>query len=242
MTREFSDHNHAITDYFDRHAPRYDEIIGNLAFQLDDGYHYFAKYIRAATSHIEGDVRVLELGIGTGKLTEHILGGHARSTVVGIDTSPRMLEKAGTNLAAYRDRITLLCGDFSDDLSFDQKFDVVISAIALTFYTINHAALYRTVNHLLKKDGLFVYAANVAQNASVVESAVGGMLVGNLAIAKEQAQWLRDIKGSAETDIFLAPWRWHLAELRNAGFYNVDCIYLRYKLGLFSGQKPGSAV
>ena len=241
MKREFSDHNHAITEYFDRHALRYDEIIGNLAFQLDDGYHYFTEYIRTATSHIE-DVRVLELGIGTGKLTEYILRGLARSTVVGIDTSPRMLEKATTNLAAYRDRVTLLCGDFSDNLLFDQKFDVVISAIALTFYTINHAALYRAVNHLLKKDGLFVYAANVAQSASVVESVVGRMLVGHLAIAKEQAQWLKDIKGSADTDIFLAPWQWHLAELQNAGFYNVDCIYLRYKLGLFSGQKPGSAV
>jgi tRNA (cmo5U34)-methyltransferase len=241
MKREFSDSNHAITEYFDRHALRYDEIIGNLAFQLDDGYQYFAEYIRTATSHIE-DLRVLELGIGTGKLTEHILRGHARSTVVGIDTSPRMLEKATTNLAGYRDRVTLLCGDFSDNRLFDQKFDVVISAIALTFYTINHAALYRTVNHLLKKDGLFVYAANVAQNVSIVESAVGRMLVGHLGISKEQAQWLKDIKGSADTDIFLAPWRWHLAELRNAGFYNVDCIYLRYKLGLFSGQKPGSAV
>lgn len=231
----------ATREYFDRHAVRYDEIVRNVDFQLNDGYRYLADYVQLATARCD-ELHILELGIGTGKLTRYLLEADPRARVTGVDVSPRMLENAEHNLRNYSERLALVCGDFASKAVVDGKYDLVVSAIALTLYTIDHESLYRRVHHLLKKEGLFVYAANVAQNESAVDRIARQMLVGQLAIEKEQAQWLHDIKGGADTDIFMAPARWHVEQLQRAGFYDADCIYLRYKLGIFSAQKPGSAL
>jgi hypothetical protein len=62
------------------------------------------------------------------------------------------------------------------------------------------------------------------------------MLAAKVSLEREQADWLRSIKGP---DIYMAPVGWHIGELAQAGFFDIDCIYLRYKVAILAARKPG---
>jgi transposase/precorrin-6B methylase 2 len=224
--------------YFDRHASRYDELIETVAFQLDDAYDYLAQYV-GGTQLEETPVRILELGIGTGLLTGYLLGANPGAVVTGIDASSGMLERAGQNLEQYRERLSLIHGEFPDAIP-DREYDCVVSAIALSFYNIDYAVLFRKVHRVLRPGGLFVYAVNVAQNAASVDHVLTRMLRRNVDITEEQMNWLRSIKGNVK--LYQVPSDWHKNALYQGGFADVDCIYLRHKLGIFSGAKPRIAM
>lgn len=224
--------------YFDRHAPRYDELIGTVSFQVDDAYDYLARYIAGAWAD-KNPVRILELGIGTGLLTGHVLRTNSAAVVTGIDGSSGMLERARQNLQPYADRLSLIHGQFPDAIS-DAEYECVVSAIALSFYNIDYTALFRRVHRVLKPGGLFVYAVNVAQNASSIDRVLSGMLRKRIDITDEQMRWLKGIQQNVK--LYQVPVDWHRASLQQGGFCDVDCIYLRHKLGIFTGAKALVAV
>lgn len=224
--------------YFDRHAPRYDELIGTVSFQLDDAYDYLAHYIAGAWAD-KNPLRILELGIGTGLLTEHVLQTNGAAVVTGIDASSGMLERARQNLQPHAGRLSLIHGEFPEAIP-DAEYDCVVSAIALAFYNIDYTSLFRRVHHVLKPGGLFVYAANVAQNASSIDRILSGMLRKRIDITDEQLRWLKSIQQNVK--LYQVPVDWHRGALQHGGFSDVDCIYLRHKLGIFSGAKALVAV
>jgi SAM-dependent methyltransferase len=174
--------------YFDRHAARYDELIGTVSFQVDDAYDYLARYVAGAWA----------------------------------DKNPLRIH-----------------GQFPDAIP-DAEYECVVSAIALSFYNIDYAALFRKVHRVLKPGGLFVYAVNVAQNASSIDRILSGMLRKRIDITEEQLHWLKSIQQNVK--LYHVPADWHRAALEQGGFTDVDCIYLRHKLGIFSGAKALVAV
>jgi len=227
-----------VRQYFAKHAGRYDELVGSLAFQLTDAYSYLACYLARQLSQ-ERRPRVLELGIGTGALTRHLLMACEALCVTGIDASPEMLRQARHNLHGYEERLSLVCGEFPDAIP-EAEYDCVVSGMALSFYGIDHAALFRRVHRALISGGCFAYAANVTQNASSVENVIAKMLGDRVSLSREQWEFLRQIRGKLR--IFEPPIDWHTAQLRQTGFLDVDCIYLRYKLGIFAGIRPRVAL
>lgn len=75
-------------------------------------------------------LRWLDVGCGTGAITEAIADLAQPSRIVGVDTSPAYLEVARNNLG---DRAEFFAAG-GDDLPFDDgEFDVVASALALNF-------------------------------------------------------------------------------------------------------------
>jgi ubiquinone/menaquinone biosynthesis C-methylase UbiE len=224
--------------YFDRHAARYDELIGTVSFQVDDAYDYLARYITGAWEG-KNPLRILELGIGTGLLTQHLLQTNSAVVVTGIDGSSGMLERARQNLQVHTDRLALIHGQFPDAIP-NAEYDCVVSAIALSFYSVEYAALFRKVHRVLNPGGLFVYAVNVAQNASSIDRILSGMLRKRIDITNEQLHWLKSIQQNVK--LYQVPADWHRAALEQGGFTDVDCIYLRHKLGIFSGAKALVAV
>lgn len=224
--------------YFDRHASRYDELIETVGFQLDDAYEYLAHYI-TETQPGQHPVRVLELGVGTGRFTHHLLRVNSAAVVTGVDASSGMLEAAKRNLEEYRNRLSLIHGEFPGAIP-DAEYDSVVSAIAFSFYNIDYVALFREVHRVLQPGGVFAYAVNVAQNASSVDRVLTQILRGRMEVTQEQLSWLRSIKENIK--LYQVPIDWHRTALIGGGFCDVDCIYLRHKLGIFSGAKPRIAM
>ncbi|MED7788004.1 class I SAM-dependent methyltransferase [Francisella sp. 19X1-34] len=94
---------------------------------------------------------ILDLGCGTGELTNEIKNKGVQTT--GVDISENMLEKAKQN---YPD-IEFKQMDAQQSLNFDKgSFDAVFSNAALHWMT-NPVAVIKNINNILKKDGRFVF-------------------------------------------------------------------------------------
>ena len=57
-----------------------------------------------------------------------------------------------------------------------------------------------------------------------------------MVITDEQLGWLKQIGDGMQ--LYQVPIDWHRTTLSQGGFTDVDCIYLRHKLSIFSGLKP----
>lgn len=101
--------------------------------------------------HLNGKERVLEIGVGTGRLARRV--APLCNTFCGIDISPKTVARAAENLSSQAN-VTLLCGDFLT-FAFGEAFDVIYSS--LTFMHIeNKSEAIRKVASLLRQNGRFV--------------------------------------------------------------------------------------
>lgn len=98
--------------------------------------------------------QVLELGVGTGTLTELLLSEFPHAQVTGVDISPKMIARARTKLRRYRGRVELVPGPLEE--FHEGTYDVVVSALA-----IHHLAdpakwrLFRRIHRTLAPGGYF---------------------------------------------------------------------------------------
>jgi ubiquinone/menaquinone biosynthesis C-methylase UbiE len=105
------------------------------------------------------DKRVLEIGVGTGRLAVKIVP--LCGSFTGIDISPKTIERAKENLSVYTN-IALHCGDFIT-YNFDGQYDVIYSS--LTFMHIaNKQTAISKVAQLLKSNGIFVLSIDKNQS------------------------------------------------------------------------------
>ena len=100
---------------------------------------------------LNGTQRVLEVGVGTGRLAVRV-APRCRS-FIGVDLSSRTIARARENLAAFSN-VRLIEGDFLSQ-AFEETFDVIFSS--LTFMHIcEKDAAFRKVYALLAPGGRFV--------------------------------------------------------------------------------------
>lgn len=108
-----------------------------------------------ATAFIDGldrepGARWLDVGCGTGALTEAIVDRAGARSVYGVDTSPAFIDLAAERLDG-RAELKVASGE---ELPFqDGQFDVVVSGLALNFMPDPHAALSEW-RRVLSPDGL----------------------------------------------------------------------------------------
>ena len=80
------------------------------------------------------NLRILDVGCGTGYTTLGILRRKDACDVVGLDMNPVQLRRAQRNLSQEKERLTISRGD-ADNLPFiDDSFDAVISVGAVEYF------------------------------------------------------------------------------------------------------------
>ena len=105
---------------------------------------------------------ILEIGVGTGRLAMKVAPNCKR--LVGIDISPKTIERAFENLSSHLN-VALICGDFMS-FEFDEQFDVIYSS--LTFMHIeDKASAIQKIASLLKNNGCFVLSIDKNQNSVI---------------------------------------------------------------------------
>ena len=111
--------------------------------------------------------RVLDLGCGTGSLSERILDHFPRVRIVAIDRDPLLLKIGRTALGTFGGRLTWIDTDLRDSrwtkLLPRGRFDAVVSSTALHWLTSSELQqLYRTLGRRLRPGGLFLNADSIA--------------------------------------------------------------------------------
>jgi tRNA (cmo5U34)-methyltransferase len=114
--------------------------------------------VGAVAEHLpRADARVLDLGAGTGALTQRLLERFEGLCVVLLDADPAMLDQARQRLAAHRQRVELVEGSFSEDGALP-RCDLAVASLALHHLHRPQAkqAAYRAILEALPAGGVLV--------------------------------------------------------------------------------------
>lgn len=117
-----------VRTHWDRLTTGYDTVMGR-----DRSY---VSLLTTAVSLVTPGARaILDLGCGTGALSQLCAAAHPAAQVIGLDPAPRMLDEARRNCAAL-DNVTLVEGSADDLAAFPPRsFDAVVSNFALHHLT-----------------------------------------------------------------------------------------------------------
>lgn len=202
------------TEAIDRCVPRYREMLWAILHYLPEGWQ---------------PSTILELGCGSGNLSELLCRRFPEATVRLVDFSSKLLAQCRHRLAGHR-RVEYEEEDFRK-LIFDAgTFDLVVSSISLHHLThVERAELFPNVFHWLSEDGVFTYSDQFAGATDDL-------------YARQMADWRErsDQLGATadEWDTWMEHQRAHdhhatlidqIDWLRDAGFAKIDCTW-RYIL------------
>ena len=103
--------------------------------------------------------RVLEIGIGTGRLAVKV--APFCMTLTGIDISPKTIERAKENLKEHTN-IVFVCDDFND-YPFSETFDVIYSSLTMMHFEHKKQVIAK-IDALLSINGIFCLSIDKNQS------------------------------------------------------------------------------
>lgn len=139
-----------MDEFFDNRLEGYEEHQLNCIEAAQEFYPFTASCLPVGP-----DVRILDLGCGTGLELDYYFKLNPSANVTGIDLSPGML---ATLREKHKDKaITLIQGSYFE-VPFDENcYDVAVSVESLHHFTKEEKVpLYHKIHQALKADGCFI--------------------------------------------------------------------------------------
>ena len=108
---------------------------------------------------LAGNKKVLEIGIGTGRIAVQV--APLCMALTGIDISPKTIERAKENLKACKN-VSFVCADFGD-YQFSGTFDVIYSSLTMMHFRDKKQVVTK-IDTLLNKGGIFCVSIDKNQS------------------------------------------------------------------------------
>ena len=129
--------------------------------------------VRIVLSTHPAPLRILDIGCGTGSLSQKFLESIPTADVTGVDIDPTMLWLAETRKEKFKNRLHIFQNDLRDTAwvkSLASSFDAVVSATALHWLNTDQlGVLYQQIGQLLNPGGIFLNADHVGSNAPQIQ-------------------------------------------------------------------------
>jgi tRNA (cmo5U34)-methyltransferase len=217
---------------FDEIAERYDRSRRKLIPCFDD---FYRAVVEMTPFSGEQALRFLDLGAGTGLLTQFLRARFSRAECLLMDFSSEMLAQAKARFAG-QPGIQFLQADYAQ-AAWPGDFDGIFSSLSIHHLSDEaKQALYRKIFTHLRPGGVFLNAEFVRAENSELQARywrlwIESMRAAGLSESEHEAAMERTL-----IDI-LAPVETQLNWLKEAGFQEVGCHYRQYLFAVFGGRK-----
>jgi tRNA (cmo5U34)-methyltransferase len=223
-----------IKQHFEEEAREYDGIILNLI-------PHYPQMLDALVSAIPFDatkpIRVIDLGCGTGTISQRVLAAFPNAHVTCLDLVENMVEMTKIKLVQHP-HTRYLVGDFNT-FAFDMQYDVAVSSLALHHLVTDEDKLgfYRQIYDALAPGGVF-YNADVVLGSSEALQAMymqkwQTFMLQNVSQAEMETTWLPKYYDEDRPAKLID----HLAWLVEVGFADVDVVWKYYNYAVYGGTR-----
>jgi tRNA (cmo5U34)-methyltransferase len=221
-----------LREAFDAMASRYDD---QRRWIIPDFSGFYAAAVSAAASPME-DPSILDIGAGTGLLSQRLLEAYPGAAITLLDISEKMLGVARERFRG-RENVRFIVADYRE-ADLGGPFHAVCSALSIHHLERDEKRdLYRRIFRALGEGGVFVNADEVAGETDEThrrnleswdDFLLGGPLPGEEAEA---------IIRRRETFDRMERLSVQLVWLREAGFTGIEVVYLNGCFAVFTGRK-----
>jgi Methylase involved in ubiquinone/menaquinone biosynthesis len=196
------------------------------------------------------NIRILDLGVGTGYLTHKIIEVFPNTSVVAVDAAEMMIDKAKIRLKEQLGQITFKAASFQelpDKVKDITGLDAVVSAFALHHLLKEEKLkLFQYVHSILKPNGWFIncdifnavdpavealyrrllYKGTQERTLSLKDQEKSLEYIASEYTSKEERDGDNPFSITEETQL-----------LTEAGFRMVDCFWKEYREAVYGGTK-----
>jgi len=226
-------HEHRVVGHLGVEPDEYDRTIRTFIPQYDRMLETIVHWLSA---NVPAGGYVVDLGAGTGALSEAILEGLPEVRVQLVDVDPDMLEAAAARCATHAGRFDLRRGRFQEELP---RCHAVVATLAL-HHVADHGEkreLYRAIHAALEPGGLGVGGDRLIHPEGLERRQMLRDWYAHMArhgISEEEAdahfaQW-------AEEDYYVGLVE-ELELIRAAGFLRPDCFWRDGGITVYGGFK-----
>ena len=221
---------------FGQAAGDYDRISPELVPGFDC---FYGAVLESIPFREEQEIRVLDLGAGTGLLSAVVAGKFPRARVTLVDLSVEMLRLARRRFSGERGRFEFRTMDYARKPlpRTEGGYDLVVSALSVHHLTHgDKRELFEKVHRSLAGGGYFVNADQISGETPEEETLY-------------TEWWLRRVReaGVSEEDVAAAVSRMRadrnatlgaqLLWLGEAGFEGIGCRYKDHRFAVYNGRK-----
>ena len=223
-----------VKAHFEEEAKEFDEIILKLIPHYKDMIYAL---ISSIPFDHDASIRVLDLGCGTGTITETLKEKFKNAKVTCLDLAENMIEMAKIKLNKY-DNIEYVIGDFYS-LNFSEKYDVIVSSLALHHLATDEDKIefYKKIYEALDEGGVFYNADVVLGSNNYLQDLYISKWKEfmNLIVHMEEIEqkWIP----AAEEEDHPAKLMNHINWLREIGFKDIDVVWKYYSYVVYGGYK-----
>ena len=227
----------SVRDAFDAVSGEYDRVTQRFV----PGFEEFYGAVVAFAPFEEGaELRVLDLGAGTGLLSEVVADRFPHASLTLVDFSEKMLDVARQRLAGRGDRFRFVVADYVEE-PLSERYDLVVSALSVHHLEDeDKRKVFDKVREALAPGGYFVCADQVRGASPEIEDRYREDLIQRLretGIEEQELDRFAEKTGESHSHTHEAPLTVQLSWLTQAGFEAVDCFYKRGRFAVYGGRK-----
>jgi len=184
----------------------------------------------------EANVKLLDLGVGTGLTTLNVLRKFPNFQIDGIDFSSEMLKQSRERLGKFNNYVNLIEADFTNS-PFNTDYDCIFSAITLhNLENSEKSKLFKKIYGSLKEGGFFINADFISfednRMRRKTEEYYENFLKENLS-GKELDHWILHFREDDIPATMNDQFKW----LKEAGFSSMETILTHQNLAVYYAVK-----
>lgn len=224
--------NNRVKNHFEEEAKQYDEIIRTLI----PNYELMVDVLVSLLPFDGQQVfSMIDLGCGTGTISKAVKDCFPNVRVTCVDIAGNMVDIAKQKVGADT---KLIQADFND-FDFPEKFDAVVSSLALHHLVTDADKLnfYRKIYDALNPGGLLVNIDVVLGSNEALQNVYmekwKAFMISNTSRQEVEQKWIPTYYAEDRPATLIS----HLDMLKTCGFASIDVAYKYYNYAVYCGKK-----